>query len=67
MLRMHFLSALTAAAFLLPATAITPAIAQPIYRCGNTYSQEACKGVKVVQDKTATLHNGHSGSTVYLW
>jgi hypothetical protein len=63
---MHFLPALTAAAFLLPATAVAPAIAQPIYRCGNTYSQEACKGGKVVEDKTTTLHSGHSGSTVYL-
>jgi hypothetical protein len=63
---MHFLLALTAAAFLLPATAISQAIAQPIYRCGNTYSQEACKGGKVVEDKTTTLHSGHSGSTVYL-
>ena len=58
---MHFLLALTAA-FLLPATTL----AQPIYRCGNTYSQEACKGGKVVEDKTTTLHSGHSGSTVYL-
>lgn len=59
---MHFLLALTAAAFFLPATAS----AQPIFRCGNTYSQEACKGAKVVEDKTTTLHSGHSGSTVYL-
>lgn len=63
---MHFLLALTAAAFLLPATTAAPAIAQPIYRCGNTYSQEACKGGKVVEDKTTTLHSGQSGSTVYL-
>lgn len=66
MLGMHFLLALTAAAFLLPATAVSPAIAQPIYRCGNTYSQEACKGGKVLEDKTTTLHSGHSASTVYL-
>ena len=66
MLRMHFLLALTAAAFLLPATTMTQAIAQPIYRCGNSYSQEACKGSKVVEDKTTTLHSGHSGGTVYL-
>lgn len=52
---MHFLLALTAAAFLLPATAISPAVAQPIFRCGNTYSQEACKGGKVVEDQTTTL------------
>ena len=63
---MHFLLALTAAAFLVPATAISPAIAQLIFRCGNTYSQEACKGGKVVEDKTTTLHSGHSDSTVYL-
>ena len=62
MVGMHFLLALTAAAFLLPATAS----AQPIFRCGNTYSQEACKGGKVVEDKTTTLHSGHLGSTVYL-
>ncbi|WP_253252218.1 hypothetical protein [Comamonas thiooxydans] len=55
---MHFLPALTAAAFLLPATAMNQAIAQPIYRCGNSYSQEACKGGKVVEDKTTTLHSG---------
>ena len=66
MLRMHFLPALAAAAFLLPATAMNQAIAQPIYRCGNTYSQEACKGGKVVEDKTTTLHSGHSGSIIYL-
>lgn len=69
MLCMHFLLALTAA-LLLPATALSLAIpqalAQPIYRCGYTYSQEACKGAKVVEDKTTTLHNSHSGSTVYL-
>lgn len=70
MLYMHFLLALAAAAFLLAVTALSPAIsqavAQPIFRCGNTYSQEACKGGKVVEDKTTTLHRGHSGSTVYL-
>lgn len=59
--RMRFLLVLTAA-FLLPAATI----AQPIFRCGNTYSQEACKGGKVVEDKTTTLHSGYSGSTVYL-
>lgn len=63
---MHFLPAPTAAAFLLPATAMTQAIAQPIYRCGKTYFQAACKGGKVVEDKTTTLHSGHSGGTVYL-
>ena len=67
---MHFLLALAIAAFLLTATALSPAIsqavAQPIFRCGNTYSPEACKGGKVVEDKTTTMHGGHSGSTVYL-
>ena len=67
---MHFLPALTTAAFLLAATALPPAlsqaVAQPIFRCGNTYSQEACKGDKVVEDKTTTLHSGQSGTTVYL-
>ena len=62
MLSMHFLLALAAAAFLLPVTAS----AQPIYRCGNTYSQEACKGARVVEDKTTTLHSGHSGNMTYL-
>lgn len=62
MQRMHFLLALTVAAFFLPA--ITSA--QPIFRCGNAYSQEACKGGKLVEDKTTTLHSRHSGSTVYL-
>lgn len=67
---MHFLPALAASIFLLAATALPPAIsqavAQPIFRCGNTYSQEACNGGKVVEDRTTTLHSGHSGSTVYL-
>jgi len=63
---MHFLPALTAAAFLLPATAIAPAIAQPLYRCGNTYSQEACKGGKVVEEKSTTPNSGQSDNTVYL-
>ena len=71
MLRMHFLLALAAAAFLLAATALPPAIsqaiAQPIFRCGNTYSQEACNGGKVVEDKTTTLQSSHSGSIVYLY
>ena len=70
MQHMHFLPALTTAAFLLAATALPPAlsqaVAQPIFRCGNTYSQEACKGDKVVEDKTTTLHSGQSGTTVYL-
>ena len=66
MLRMHFLLALATAAFLLPATAMTQAIAQPIYRCGNTYSQESCKGCKVVEDKTTNLHSGNSGSIAYF-
>ena len=67
---MHFLLALTVAAFLLAVTALSPAlsqaIAQPIYRCGNNYSQEACKGGKAVEDKTTALHSGYPGSTVYL-
>lgn len=66
MLRMHFLLALTAVAFLLLATAFAPAIAQPICRCDNIYSQEAWKGGKVIGDKTTTLYSCHSGSTVYL-
>lgn len=67
---MHFLLALAASVFLLAATALSPAIsqavAQPIFRCGNTYSQEACKGGKVVEDKTTNLHHGHSDIGVYL-
>lgn len=69
---MHFLLALAASIFLLPATAI----AQPIFRCGNTYSQEACKSGKVVEAPppciaaiqaaplicAKTMEVGHSGA-----
>lgn len=61
MLGMFLPLALTAA-LLLPATAM----AQTIFRCGNTYSQEACSGGKVVEDKTTIIHDHRSGSTIFL-
>lgn len=40
---------------------------QPIYRCGNSYSQEPCAGGKVVEDRLSVLRNGHdSPGTVHL-
>jgi len=61
MVGMLFLRPL-AIAILLPATAHS----QHIFRCGNTYSQEACSGGKVVEDNTTIIHGHRSGSIIFL-